>query len=74
MYSDSLILGNDKLTSCVSKLRVLSDAVIGGGLNLKAGEVVLRESLGDYAVALVHEGALEPLDPKEEPVLARDHD
>lgn len=42
-------------------MRVVTDAVIGGGIDLRCGQTVRLADLGHYARALISSGALEPV-------------
>lgn len=47
-----------------ARVRVVSDAVVGGGLHLASGDIVQFEDLGEYARPLMRLGALKPLPEK----------
>jgi hypothetical protein len=43
--------------------RVKSDAILGAGMELRGGEVVPPDALGEYAEGLKRCGAIEELEP-----------
>lgn len=60
MANDDRTPSPEKAMGRGARLRVV-DAVVGGGLNLRAGQIVSEEDLGEFARSLIETGALERL-------------
>ena len=60
----ALLIMNADRTDC-TRVRIVADAVVGGGAVLRQGEIVDRERFGEHADCLCEFGAIEPFRDEE---------
>ncbi len=67
LTSNRLIMNAERMDH--THVRIVADAVVGGGAVRMQGEIVERECFGEYADTLCRFGAIEPMPEDEVPSL-----